>query len=352
MNNTNLNSPRRFVILRGFLILFLFFSCLHYKKCKLINNNPSKHIAFYFIKKEQTELLMQTNDAEREYERIFFLVRDIFSTDKLLARLHDYFKCNYKIENNNFTLCQSLKMHKIDCKNLCIIYYSILLAFGTDVKIVFTRNHLFLKINGMYYETLNGQYYDLKYYKRKIDDSLVSKGIYIYEIDDKELEALFYESLGNYFYSVENFYRAVELYKKGIMFMPANPSLYNNLGNSYAMLGFFDDALDNYRTAISLDNKNSLFWNNIGLLYLQNGKYLLAGKYIQKAIDLEENALYYSNLAIAFYNMKQYDNALYYIDKALSLEGDNKNFWYIKSLIYYLKGDYKMGKKCYNKIKN
>lgn len=111
--------------------------------------------------------------------------------------------------------------------------------------------------------------------------------------------ALVMFTLGNAYFSQEQFLQAAQSIESGLALEPTNANALFDLGNAYYKLSQFDQAIVQYEKAVANDAK---FWpavNNIGLVMYEAGNVNEAIAQWQKAIDIAETDQTEPQLAIA-----------------------------------------------------
>ena len=111
--------------------------------------------------------------------------------------------------------------------------------------------------------------------------------------------------------------RAIHFYKLALTLNSNLDYVYNNLGYSYLLYGKYDLAIDAFNKAISLNNHNKRYHNNLGLAYTQKEQFDLAFEQFKQAGD-EISANH--KLARLLYREGKYDLARKYKNKAIQLE--------------------------------
>ena len=93
-------------------------------------------------------------------------------------------------------------------------------------------------------------------------------------------------------------------------------------------------ALDSFRATLKLNPLSKIAWNNSGVICQQIGMLDLAGKYFQKALELEENdPVSVRNLAFLKLNTGNYNEGFQLCEKLMVLVPDNPVGYYLKGLL-------------------
>ena len=126
-----------------------------------------------------------------------------------------------------------------------------------------------------------------------------------------------YNAMGVSFDYLGDYKRAIHFYKLALTLNSNLDYVYNNLGYSYLLYGKYDLAIDAFNKAISLNNHNKRYHNNLGLAYTQKEQFDLAFEQFKQAGD-EISANH--KLARLLYREGKYDLARKYKNKAIQLE--------------------------------
>jgi tetratricopeptide (TPR) repeat protein len=165
------------------------------------------------------------------------------------------------------------------------------------------------------------------------------------ELGDKTRISRFLNSLGNVYFRLGQFDRALDYHTRALALFEAGPRpsalgykqasaiCLNNLGLVYDDLGQFDKALDYYTRALTLfealGNKQAgaICLNNLGSVYLNLGQFDKALDYHNRALAIEEAignkqdiAGSFNNLGNVYGSLGQYEKALDYYTRALALK--------------------------------
>lgn len=185
---------------------------------------------------------------------------------------------------------------------------------------------------------------------------------YISELEDKfpdEHLYYYYKIVGVYYnfrafpnQAIDYFYKAKAILEKLSL---KDPELYYLLSISFTRMQkpaqsihFCQIALEQFTNDL-LYSRVTDCYNLLGLNYMQLGVYDIAEEYFQQILNSRPMGTVpkiklrtYHNLAIVYFEKDDFDQALYYIDKALDFDYpsyDRINSFFVKSSIYYYKGD-------------
>jgi tetratricopeptide (TPR) repeat protein len=126
-----------------------------------------------------------------------------------------------------------------------------------------------------------------------------------------------YNAMGVSFDYLGDYNRAIHSYKLALTINSNLDYVYNNLGYSHLLYGNYDLAINAFHKAISLNDQNKRYHNNLGLAYTQKGQFDLAFEQFKLAED-EISANH--KLAKLLYREGKYDLARKYQNKAIQLE--------------------------------
>jgi tetratricopeptide (TPR) repeat protein len=100
-------------------------------------------------------------------------------------------------------------------------------------------------------------------------------------------EALKYFNLGLDESKKEDFAKAIQYYKKAVVFDPEFVFAYDNMGICYRRLNQFDEAIDAYEKSLKIDPNGTMPLQNIGIAYLYKKEYKKAIKAYEKLAKLD-----------------------------------------------------------------
>lgn len=134
--------------------------------------------------------------------------------------------------------------------------------------------------------------------------------------------------LGDLYYQVEDFEKALPIYIEGLMNAPYVPdvlfSVYKNVGNIYLRLGDLDSAEENYNRANSLNPHSPVLYVNIGTLEIQRGNFEEAGAAFRQALLFDsKSSRAWTGLALIHQQMGDVDLAWANLEQALDLDPSN-----------------------------
>lgn len=132
---------------------------------------------------------------------------------------------------------------------------------------------------------------------------------------DRQSPYTVYNNLGVLADLENRFEEAQSYYQLAIKIQPASPSAYNNLGYSYYLAGNWPEAELYYHRAIEQDANFSQTWYNIGLLYVRMEKYEMATDTFARLMKEPEA---YNTVGYLCMTSGKYLIAERYLEKAIS----------------------------------
>lgn len=131
-----------------------------------------------------------------------------------------------------------------------------------------------------------------------------------------------YNAMGVSYDYLGDYNRAIHSYKLALKINPDLDYVYNNLGYSHLINGNLDSAIDAFYKAITLNNQNKRYHNNLGLAYTQKGQFELA---FEQFIDAGDETSANYKLAKLLYQEGKYELARKYMNRAIQLEASVDN---------------------------
>lgn len=109
----------------------------------------------------------------------------------------------------------------------------------------------------------------------------------ILEINPKDLEILI--ALGNVYYDISKWDKAVENYLKALAIDPTNVDVRTDMGTAYKQMGLYDLAEREFKKGIEINPKHSKAHYNLGVVYHDQGKYKETLVEWEKSYALEQD---------------------------------------------------------------
>ncbi len=131
-------------------------------------------------------------------------------------------------------------------------------------------------------------------------------------------------------------------------------------GEVYRQLNESSKAVECYNKSINIDSKFADAYFGMGLTYMDytvnsginvhqgTNNYILARKYINKAVELDPNNDIYYYVLSQCYVLDNLNKSIEYIDKAIELNPNVAEYWVEKGDYLVLKHDYNDALQCYN----
>lgn len=95
-------------------------------------------------------------------------------------------------------------------------------------------------------------------------------------------------------------------------------------GHEYFLIEEMDKGLSCFRKAIFLDSRHYNAWYGISMIHLKQEKFLLAEKYLKKALLINpHSSTLMCHIAVVYHSLKQSEKALQILDRALLVEAKN-----------------------------
>lgn len=161
-------------------------------------------------------------------------------------------------------------------------------------------------------------------------------------VEESELAASLFSSLGQQFSFVGNYEKAIDCHKKSLRINlkiygnldSSVGSSYNNLGEVWREKGDYDKSAQYYEKSLAINLKvhgdqHSSVWesyNNLGLVWSDKGHYDKSIEYLEKSLAINfkihgnhhlSTAITYNNLGSVWSNSGDYEKAIKYLQKTL-----------------------------------
>ncbi|MDI6851734.1 MAG: tetratricopeptide repeat protein [bacterium] len=147
--------------------------------------------------------------------------------------------------------------------------------------------------------------------------------------------------LGDLYYDMENFEKAIEFYKEAVEFEPFDPIILNNLALSYFQNEQIDLAIETIKKAIELNPMEAEYYDNLAMMLYEKGEVEECLKELYKATEINPTfSKAHADLSLIYYDLEKYEDAEEEIKKAIELEPENAVYHAILSNIYFKLGKY------------
>lgn len=140
-------------------------------------------------------------------------------------------------------------------------------------------------------------------------------------------EAIKYYNLGLDESKKENYEKAIDFYKKALVFDPEFAFAYDNIGISYRKLNKFDEAIEAYQKSLKIDPNGTMPLQNIAVAYMYKKDYKKAVKAYEKLAVLDDKnpEVYYGIGQIYTQYLFDYEKALDNLCQAYNLYVEQKS---------------------------
>lgn len=142
-------------------------------------------------------------------------------------------------------------------------------------------------------------------------------------------------TIGDTYYTIGHYQRAIVTYSKALELKPTDNSLYRKRGISYKKNNQYENAFLDFREAIMLDSTDANSYFRLGQLYYKKGSTELATKYLRRAVDLDSNdVINYTYLGYIFGENKNLNESLKYHNKAISINPEDPQSYLYRAIAY------------------
>lgn len=200
-------------------------------------------------------------------------------------------------------------------------------------------------------------------YKQNVADAMQSyAATLVKDNPDSEAEKLYINAakladddirwnlVGNYYFKIKQWNKAIELYNKSISLNGKNPLYYENRGLAYENMNQFDEAEASYKEALKYDRETGRYFNRLGVFYFAEKKYEDSISYYLQALDKEpDEPIYLDNICLAYEQMGELKKAAPYYHKILSINPNNDGTLNRLGVMYYKDNQFEQAIECYNK---
>jgi len=261
------------------------------------------------------------------------------------------------------------------CLSLSVLYLSLSERLGLPVYGVVAPGHFFVRYDDgrvrFNIETTSkgGKANDEHYIKKFKVPADNGRGIYMVNLDRKQVLGCFFNNLGNAYSEIGrdetaldilseavdinpelselwcnlgNIYLeagktgdAIKQYLRALEINPSSALANNNLGNAYMKLGLVDESIGLYELAIELDPNLDKAYENLANAYMDKAEYVRAERWLKKAIILEPRARYIVRLGDLYRQTKDYESAIEQYNRAIRIDEQSARAYYGLGMCYH-----------------
>ena len=148
-------------------------------------------------------------------------------------------------------------------------------------------------------------------------------------------------SLGNAYYSLDQFDQAVASYNEAIKITPDNYDAWNNRGVTLAKLGSYEESISSFDKILAIKPDYYQAWNNRGIALRNLGFYEESISSFDKVLVIQPD--YYqawSLRGIVLRSLGRYEEAITSLNKALEIKPDYYEGWDSRSILLVDLGQY------------
>lgn len=157
-----------------------------------------------------------------------------------------------------------------------------------------------------------------------------------------------YNNLGIVLKAQGKYVEAIQKYEQAIHCNPQLVGAYYNLANIMEQQGQHEKAVENFKKAIQLKPDHADACNNLGVALKTQGKYVEAAQSYKQAIHFKPELVdAHYNLADILREQGQYEQAIEHYKKAIQLKPDYADAHWNQSLTLLLNGEFEQGWKEY-----
>ncbi|HEV2830867.1 MAG TPA: tetratricopeptide repeat protein, partial [Hanamia sp.] len=288
------------------------------------------------------------DEAKRLFLSALELDKDNFEVYWGLAYLYEIL--NEKEEAlKAYKTCLRLRPHWSDSINNQIgkLYYS-----GNEYKTAEDYFRKAMKANGNYI-----------IYRQNVADAMQSQaGQLVKEVPEPKAERLYitaaeladddirWNVVGNYYFKIKQWAKAIEYYNKAISLKDNNPIYYENRGLAFENMNQLKEAEESYKQALHYDSESGRYFNRLGVFYYVQKDYEQSIIYYQQALDREpEEPVYLDNITLAFEQMNQLDKAEPYYYRLLKISPANDKILNRLGVLYFKENKFEKALEYYDK---
>lgn len=177
------------------------------------------------------------------------------------------------------------------CLSLSVLYLAVGERLGLPLYGVVVPGHFFVryddgKVRFNIETTARGGTAEDAYYRDTFKPP-ADHGLYMANLDKRQILGCFFNNLGNSYKSVGQIDQALLELTRAVQINPTLAEARTNLGNIYLQKGQVEQALREYRQALNILPNDPKTLNNLGNAYLQRNELQSAAQSYLKALDLD-----------------------------------------------------------------
>ena len=158
----------------------------------------------------------------------------------------------------------------------------------------------------------------------KIHQLSIDNGIYLKELNNKEILAAGFNWRGIYFKNKGEYDLAISDYNKAIILNPNLPEVYSSLATAYKLKKDFTESIKYSQKALELNPNFSVALSNMASTQVEMGQYEIALKNYNLAIDIDSsNPTFYCKRGDLNFILKKYSISLNDYNIAIKLNPDD-----------------------------
>ncbi len=272
------------------------------------------------VENENAKAILQKNNAD-----------DFVGLFENLKGLEVYNSADYQIEGHSIFIAK--KFGNVEVKQTSIINAEL----SEQAQEKLNKAYELIKLNKNINEAT--ETIEETHQRYPNNNDIISNLAYLnYQLKNYEKAAAYFEksykvipsaetlnNIGLSYRLLNNYDKAIELYRQSILHNPKFANAHLNLGIAYYNVKQPNKAIESYLTAIKCMPDNVDTYYNLGNAYKQIHKNELAQEAYKKAIELNPNfAAAYSNLGVTYVESKDSDLAIECFEKALELNPNDE----------------------------
>lgn len=164
---------------------------------------------------------------------------------------------------------------------------------------------------------------------------------HLIEIAESESRDIYHNLLGNLYYQMEAYQRAIDEYEKAIKLRPDVIVYYENISLMYEVLEDWPNAIHALQEAAKRDPGKAIHLNRIGKIYYRIGELTLAKAAFEDGVkNAPHQPESYSFLAELHLNQEQFSDAVYFYEQAAAVaEEEDKAYFFGMIGVTYRESD-------------